>query len=466
MPKILLAAHESTVEPLGLMYLATVARQEGWEPIIRMFSFPDDLYWECRRIDPDAVGLTSYTGGHADDYDLLGLIKEAEKDIITILGGPHASYFPADCLEHADFVVVGNGIRPLRDILSGKARSRALHYPDKDDDLPLPDRRLFYASHEEHGRSPIKSVIASSGCPFACTYCYNSMKKVFPNRQRPVAAVIAEVADLLKASPDTEMIYFQDDVFGAGLEWLREFSDEFMNLDIPFHAQTRFEMVHPNSKINRERIRLLRVAGCTGLTLAIESADGLIREGVLNRKMNNEVFFTTLKYLSLNGFAVRTEQMLGLPCGATNLWTETGIDADLKTLQLNVELRERTRLPTMAWASVFVPYKGTKIWEYCDEHGFYTGDNSDAPATFFEESRLRFPKEWTGPRIMEWMDDDELAEYRRQMLVLRDWFSTLALIPNGDVLARRLIETDGGEDDFQRLLKTHLYDNELYGVTK
>ena len=40
--RILLVAPHSIVEPLGLFYLSTVARQEGWEPKIFLTKFDYD----------------------------------------------------------------------------------------------------------------------------------------------------------------------------------------------------------------------------------------------------------------------------------------------------------------------------------------------------------------------------------------------------------------------------------------
>ena len=39
--------------------------------------------------------------------------------------------------------------------------------------LPHPDRHLVYDKHDAGLRSPIKHFMASRGCPYACTYCFN-----------------------------------------------------------------------------------------------------------------------------------------------------------------------------------------------------------------------------------------------------------------------------------------------------
>ena len=42
------------------------------------------------------------------------------------------------------------------------------------DRFPLPDRKEHYAQSPIHKKSKIKSIIGTTGCPYKCTYCYNS----------------------------------------------------------------------------------------------------------------------------------------------------------------------------------------------------------------------------------------------------------------------------------------------------
>ncbi len=435
MKKVVLIASYSVIEPLSLLHLSTVAEQEGWNVQIRLLKeFDSSTTRKLLKTNSDLVGLSIYIGNHSKMLDLADSLRKQK--VPVVVGGPHASYFPEECLEHADAVVAGEGFRGFRQVLQGK---RGLIRANQEK-FPIASRENFYAEHPEHGKSYIKSVITGTGCPYRCTYCYNSVSP-FPKAQRSVDDIIEEVENIRIVSPDTRIIYFQDDVFGANLEWLRDFVSKYQGL--PFHAQMRFEMANPYNQSGKERIDLLKKAGCTGLTFAIESASSVVRDEILNRKMTEALMFDVFLYLKSQGFKVRTEQMLGLPLGKTSVETPIELDADLDTLALNVELRKRTGLPDMAWASIFVPYRGTKIWDYCVEHGFYSGRK--VPETFFEQSILDFSQ-----------------DYKTKMMLLRDLFNYFALVPEGHKLARDFLEGKHSFKTLSSMTKKHLYDQVLY----
>ena len=186
--------------------------------------------------------------------------------------------------------------------------------------------------------------------------------------------------------------------------------------------------------------------------------------------MDEELIFRVLSHLNGLGYKVRTEQMLGLPCGATTEPTEINLDADLKTLELNARLREQTGLPTLAWASIFAPYPGTKLGDYCRKHGFYSGDNTDIPETFFEQSVLRFPRQWVGPRLSAereefWLSPEGQEQYREKLTSLRQVFQIAATLQNGHILARNFLDQPHHSlADFSTAMRRHVYDYQLYDL--
>jgi len=493
--KILLGATHSVIEPLGLLHLSTIAKQEGWKPKIALVE-KDDFRTLDRIVEdfkPSLLGFTVYTGNHVQVFDYFDNFRKRNKDIKVVLGGPHPTYFPKESLNHADYVVISEGFNSFRKILKNELKPGIIPLTEIEE-FPISNRQEFYDDYVSHGHSPIKSIITQTGCQFNCTYCYNSStldniaeslsseqlknmraalrdsNRLFPKSIRPVDDILLEVNDIKRVSPSTQMIYFQDDVFGASIDWMREFAKKYPSIGLPFHAQMRFETADPKNPRCKERVELLRESGCTGLTFAIESADPAIRREVLNRNMSEDLMFNVLSYLNKLGYKVRTEQMLGLPCGATVQPTKINLESDLETLELNVRLKEQTGLPTMAWASIFAPYRGTKIGEYCINKGFYSGGNNDVPETFFERSTLRFPKEWVGPSLSkdnkgEWLSNEEQEIYKNKLQLLRDLFSYFALVPKGHELARKFLNQNN-KSFFGLSTETrrHLYDSVLYNL--
>ncbi len=462
--RILFGASYSAIEPLGLLHLGGLARDLDWERSYHLVKDHDfeDFFEVVKDYKPIAVGFNVYTGNHLQLKEAFKRLKKDYPSIQTIVGGPHPTYFPRESSSFADYVVMSEGFGALKGILKGEVKP-GIYPMVETEKFPHPDRETFYGYYPEHGLSKIKSMITMTGCPYTCTYCYNSskpedidapellagfkQKRLFPNNIRSVEDVINEGIEIAEKWP-TEVIYSQDDVHGMNIKrWLPEFAKEWPSkVGIPYHAQMRWEMT--KGPEGTKRLEMLKEAGCFGLTLAIEAANPVIRKEILDRGMDQQLMLLGMKKLMNLGFKVRTEQITGLPYGGTSKETSINLKADLELVRLNVMLKKMTGGPTMAWASTFAPYKGTKLGSYCERFGHYNGDNSDVPDTFFEESVLRFPRHWVGEKLEHfkdnkelWLQYTELEDYRKQNAELRRIFNFVSLVPEGDKLAEAYLDT-------------------------
>ena len=470
--RILFSAACSLIEPLGLLHLSGLARDLSWDRMIHLIPNHDfDSFFEkVRDFRPDIVGFNIYTGNHLQSHQAFKKLRRDYPDVQIVVGGPHPTYFPVDSSEHADFVVMSEGFGGLRQIMTGTAKKGILAMPGSEK-FPQPDREIFYRDYPEHANSRIKSIISMTGCPYKCTYCYNSSTpqdinvppeiaeklaqsmgyggRLFPYNVRTIEDVIAEGREIAEKWP-TDLIYFQDDVHGFDVQdWLPKFAPRWKNeVTLPYHAQMRWEMTRGDS--GSQRLDVLKQAGCFGLTLAIEAANELIRKEVLDRGTSGDAMFEGMQKLTDREFKVRTEQITALPYGATSGPTPMNLDADLELVELNVKLRESSGGPTMAWASTFVPYAGTKLGIYSQRFGHYSEwDNNGVADTFFDRSVLRFPLGWIGPGLEKltgkedvWLGRKDLERYRTQNAELRRIFNFVTLIPDGHQLARTYIESD------------------------
>ncbi len=489
--KILFGAEYSILDPLALFYLSAVAKEEGFETKIVLSEGPEYKEFEkhIQDFNPDYFAATVYTGNHIGVRNFLNRMKKEKRNLTTIVGGPHPTYFPEEAANYFDFVVVGEGFDSLRRILKNKADKKIVHLK-KLEKFPASDREEFYKQNPGHGENPIKNIITSTGCYFNCWHCYNSndvsevqgleapqikeMKSVlcaerfFPYQKRSVEEVIKEIDYVQKIAPSTKMFFFEDDVFGGDIKWLEEFVEKYKKR-APFHANMRFELINPEKKKGKKRIDLLTDAGCTGLSLAIESGNETIREEILNRKTPEKLMFRGLAALNKKGIKARTYQMVGLSYGAKKKKTKINLEQDLETLKLNIQLREKTGLPTIAWSSTLMPYPGTKIANYCSEHGFYDAslDNVIGHETYRIRSVLKHPKKWVGPRLSrestEWLDEEDEEIYRGQLNKLMNFFPIFALIPKGDLVAKNFLEKSEDGDIFKLMKKYRVFDKIVEG---
>ncbi|MBI2625707.1 cobalamin B12-binding domain-containing protein, partial [Candidatus Parcubacteria bacterium] len=376
--RILLSAAYSIIEPLGLIYLAGLAKELGHQTrivLVRDFDFRP-LFERVEEFRPDLVGFNVYTGTHKPVYEAMRRLNAM--GITTVMGGPHATYFAEDAAQYARHVVRGEGFTGFRHILEGTAPA-GVFFDEKllREGFPCPDRATFYDEHPLHRDNPIKNDITAVGCPWGCTYCFNvqflKIYGAFRLVARPVEAVIAALEEIRQRWP-TRLIFFQDDVFGFNIPWLEEFVRQYRDrVRIPWHAQIRLELTR-----DPRRLKLFKEGGCCGITTAIESADPWVRKHILDRDgMTNEEIVEGCARIKAAGLRLRTEQITALPTSDLGL--------DLSTLRLNVQIR-----PDMAWNSIFAPYRGTDLGELAVRWGYYGGNNDDLSETFFDRSVLTF----------------------------------------------------------------------------
>ncbi len=431
---ILLSAAYSIIEPLGLLYLAGLAKKLGHHArivLVRNFDFTP-LFERVKEFKPDLVGFNVYTGAHTQVYPVLERLNQM--GIRTVLGGPHATYFADDAARYAHHVVKGEGFSGFRRILEGSAPFGVLFEPELlKEGFPSPDREMFYREHPLHRDNPIKNSIAAVGCPYNCTYCYNSeyneLYGGFKLKSRPVEEVVAELEEVKRRWP-TRMIYFQDDVFGFNISWLEAFAPLYRSrVNLPWHAQIRLELTR-----NPKRLALFREGGCFGITTAIESADPWIRAHVLDRDgMSNEEILEGCHRVNEAGLRLRTEQILAVPTG--------DLSTDLATLALNVRIQ-----PDMAWSSIFAPYRGTALGELAVRWGYYEGTNEELKETFFARSVLsffhndRYQQDPTKPNpARRPFTPKENERYKDTAVALQALFNFFAYVPHGDRLAEEYL---------------------------
>ncbi len=387
--RILMVARYYSIEPLGILYLTGLIRDAGWECRVVLVHESDfePVYEAVRQWQPHLVGFQIWTGYHMHAF--VACDKVRTMGVPVIIGGPHATYFDNDCAKHADYVVKGGGFGLLREILDDHSPSGIrFDKAGREEVFPLPDRGVVYDAYPELGRSPIKSIFSSVGCPFTCTYCYaptfNSMHGGFKLTMRPVSDIIAEARDVMDHWP-TKMFYFQDDIWGYEKRWLEEFAERWpQEVDVPFHVQIRLELTRHAA--GDRRLDLFAEAGCSGISLAIESGNDFLRDHVLFRHMPGELIEEGCKKIMERGMTLRTEQILAVPFSDTT--------TDLATLGLNSRIQ-----PTMMWTSILAPYAGTDMGTIASNYGFYNGNNDDLAESFFDRSVLQHVA--GGPRDIE-----------------------------------------------------------------
>lgn len=382
--RVLFVTDDYIIDPLGIAWLSAYLKEAGHDTAICKLRRGEKPVLES---ESEMVCYSVTTGKHNYYRDVNLELKASGVDFVSVFGGPHVTFFPDFANEDGvDIAVRGEGFEAIVDIANaletgddvhsipnvvGEKRITAVRASmDKNTMLP-PDRELIY-SDVKNRENPIKNVIASFYCPFSCQYCYNPAYKemygITRSEIRPVEAVAEEI-EHLRYYP-LELIFFNDDIFPLyKSDWLDGFCEYYSKVRVPFHIQLRVEY------IKDEAIRRLKEVGLHGVTFAIESGNTELRNGTLNRAFTNGHVKHAAELLHKHGVRLRTENMIGFP-GET--WQTA-----METLDLNVKCK-----PEIAWASLYQPYPGTQLGDWCVEEGLFDGDLDSISDTFFDTYKL------------------------------------------------------------------------------
>ncbi len=362
--------------PLGLAYIAAVAREVGCDVIVVDMDAcnarvgDDHVLSTINEFNPDLIGISIYTDFARSAYALMK--KMTKFHIPVVVGGPHPTVRPNEAfLFGASYVVRGEGEDTFRELLEHvKAKEPPVSVPGLSlvaggkvvhnegrkliefiDSIPVPAKDLFNIKDYSGrmGAEPFGGLLTSRGCPGRCVYCSNAVMGR-KNRFRTPSAIMQEIRHLRDAY-GIRKFTFVDDSFSADIErtssLLREMIRE--RFEIEWTCFTRANYV------NFDFLCLMKEAGCVAVDYGIEHGDDAslqkLRKGISVAMIENALGWTKKA-----GLRYTTNYILGFP------W-ET--EQTIKNTVSHAKSFHDIGLQT----SPIVPYPGTELFEsYKDEY--------------------------------------------------------------------------------------------------
>ena len=383
--KVLFLVYDWVIEPLGISYISSALKKSGHEVKIVKTKYEANTSSFIDIWQPDILAFSVTTGWHSYYLDLNREIRQWYKKGKSVFGGPHATYMPEMINEEGvDVVMRGECEQSFPDLLDvidgglGRHKRVVEPYPlEQDlDKIDFPDRELIY-SYPENRDNPIANVMMSRGCPFSCSFCFNSINlKLYKGqktvRYHSISNVIEECVQIKEKYPQKKMIFWQDDEFVVrDIKILGDFLDTYKEeVGLPFHCQFRAE------QMTEEKANMLKKAGCISVTFAIESGNELIRNKLLKKHLKNEDILNCVDILKRVGLKFRAENMIGIP-GET-------IDEALETLDLNIKIKS-----DVAWCALFQPYPKTELGELCKSMLLWNGSYEKIEKDFFTSCPIK-----------------------------------------------------------------------------
>jgi radical SAM superfamily enzyme YgiQ (UPF0313 family) len=398
----------------GIAYLSAVLKKAGHR--VELIHVCEDLaplpteaefVSRVRLAAPDLIGFSVVTNQWPVARQLASWARKAV-DAPLVCGGIHAMATPQQILKTGlfDYVIRGEAESAMLDLVDRLAEDRDTGsvnnvafmrggritlnplgpLPDLNA-LPPKDYSVFDFQRLVDAKNGWVGLLASRGCPFACTYCFNrqvvkhyrrdlrcSFGELNYIRHHEVDAIISEIRLLLENYHHIRMFIFDDDLFTYNIDFVKEFCREYKkNCTLPFTVNAHVGF------FDGERAGHLSDANCRIVKFGVESGSARVRKQILQRHMSNTQINEAIQTAKRYGLHASIFVMIGLP------------DESRSDLMETVALLAGSLPGRFRW-SFFFPYPDTKAHDLAVEKGLIATGEIPQLKNFTDRSGLDFGK--------------------------------------------------------------------------
>lgn len=425
------------IPPLGVAYIAGVLQENGFKTeIIDDFVVNIGMKGILDKIKdkkPKIVGISCLTPSANITFAIAREIEKFDKNIVIVSGNIHASFFAEEILKSQDIDIIVHGEaeytfleitksilenRPINSIkgISFKENNIITHNqhipPIEDlDKLPYPSWELlqikkynFLPYNIDSGRCI--SMLTSRGCPYKCIFCslpYISKKY----RTRKPLNVIEEIK-YVEEKYKIRQIAFVDAIFSLnndfGIKFCEEIIKNKINKKISWICETRVDL------IDKELIKLMRLANCKRILFGIESATEEILNDI-SKKYTLEQIKKSVQICKKAGIEVGGFFMLGLP-------------KDTKeTCERTISFAKELDLDFAKFA-ITVPFPGSKLYDDLKREYKLNRDDWENFTTFNPDAKnlVYAPDMMSKEELIEIQKKAHLMFYLQPRIILKTIF--------------------------------------------
>jgi len=371
----------------GMPLIGTMLAHAGYD--VRIYLEHIQPAEPARIADSDLLCLSTLNAGADKTFRFARDVRQ-RLGIPIVIGGTQATYFPEACLEHCDYVVLGEGDETIVELVDTLARggdvaqvagiayrdgdrirrTRPRPGPTKLDIIPNFDliagyRRLTWLDLlVQRRKTRLVPMQSSRGCPYHCTFCIVNTMFASGYRKRDIDAVVRDLKDKRRYG---RHVMFVDNEFAAQRTYtkrlLRRLIDE--RLDFDFGVFARVEIAKDDDLLD-----LMRRAGISYVYQGYESVQPETLMAYDKRQTLEQMVFAIEK-LQRYGFDILGSFVLGADTDTLETIRRTVafiIERNLASAYLwpiwGHFPEERAGYQTIIpwWRSIF------RGWAYCDGH--------------------------------------------------------------------------------------------------
>jgi radical SAM superfamily enzyme YgiQ (UPF0313 family) len=244
---------------LGLLYLAA-STPAGHE--LHYYEAEADGKEPFEVYDCDLVAISTFSAQVFEAYAIADRLRSA--GVRVAMGGLHVTALPQEALEHADYVVIGEGENAWPEVVRAAERGDPGRLfavrPVDAHSLPVP--RYDLLGDRPYNRFTVQTT---RGCPWRCEFCASNVMLGQPYRKRPVADVIRDI-EAIRQVREHPFIEFADDNTFVDKRWGKDLCRALAPLHLKWFTETDISVAE-----DLELLDLMRDAGCRQVLVGLES---------------------------------------------------------------------------------------------------------------------------------------------------------------------------------------------------
>lgn len=347
----------------GLCYISSILKEKGHEVSLidlRQLNGWEELPALITDLSPDMVGITMLTLDYNIALKSAHIIKEVNRDIKIIVGGPHPTLLESDLIDNSniDYIFKGEAEvtfpKLLEEIANGSLKQKVItgEIPDLDK-IPFADRFLFKtleAPLVPYLKMPFITVIAGRGCRYNCNFCQPAERLIHSSKIRRVSVGrFMDELEFIREKIGLNTLMIHDDCLADDITWVENFLKEFSRKRFrkSFVCQSRADIItkHPNlfKDMKRHGLQMVMI----GFESGSQRILSFLRKGT--RVEHN---YEAAKIYHGLGIRMWANFMLGIP-------TETNEEA-AETVKMIKAIKPYVASPTF-----YVPNPGSDLYKYC-----------------------------------------------------------------------------------------------------
>jgi len=367
----------------GLGYVAAALERDGNQiTVLDMAVSKQKVLSKLLGSGIDLVGISATSFTFTRAVGVIEKIKSMNKNVITVMGGPHTTIAMGDVLQCAsiDYAVYGEGeltmvelvrllklqpnpsqhrLASIKGLIFRSSEGDTVVNPPRPwitdlDKLAFPAFHLFNMNHYQ-----VYPLITSRGCPHHCIYCAVGAIWGRRVRFRSVTNIIEEIK-YAQANYNWyhKSFTIQDDCFNANVHRALKFCEQLIQDKI------NIKWSCPGIRADNMPLKLamkMKMAGCIGVSIGVESADPQVLKNIKKGETIEQIL-DGIKNLVRAGIRVNGGFMIGNP------------GDNLQTIKKSIEFIRKSSLST-AYFNTALPYPKTELWDFVQKHGNFLHDD-------------------------------------------------------------------------------------------